>query len=144
MAQTTKDTKVLALKRSPLFEGLNRRQLQQMAGVADDREVEPGTIVCEEGSPGREFFVIVEGEATVSKRGTRVATLASGDFFGEIALLERVERTATVTAKTPLRFFVVTDRAFKTVVAADPRIERSLLRALARRFLPNTADPETR
>jgi CRP-like cAMP-binding protein len=144
VARITKDTKVLALKRSPLFEGLNRKQLQQLARVADDRDVEPGTVLCKEGSRGREFFVIVEGEASVSKAGKRIANLGSGDFFGEIALLERVERTATVTAKTPLRFFVVTDHAFKTVVATDPRIERSLLRALARRLLPNTADPETR
>ena len=71
-----------------------------------------------------------------------VATIGSGDFFGEIALLEHVVRTATVTAATPLRFFVVSDRAFQSVLDTDPSIERKVLRALARRVVSNSGDPE--
>ena len=134
-------TKVDALKRSPLFEGLSRKQLATVARLSDDLDVPAGTVLCEEGSRGREFFVIIEGEARVSRRGRRIATMTAGDFFGEIALLERVKRTATVTATTPLRFFVISDRAFHSVLDADPAIERRLLHALARRLLSMSGDP---
>src|SRR4051794_38481339 len=115
------------LKRSPLFEGLSRKQLAVIARLSDDLDVPAGTVLCSEGARGREFFVIIEGEAAVSRGGTQVATVSSGDFFGEIALLEHVRRTATVTATTPLRFFVVSDQAFQSVLDADPGIERKLL-----------------
>jgi CRP-like cAMP-binding protein len=138
------DTKVAAIKRSPLFEGLSRKQLTEVARLSDDLEVPAGTVLCEEGARGREFFVIIEGEAKVTRGGRRVATVGAGDFFGEIALLERVNRTATVTATTPLRFFVITAQAFAAVRDADPTVERKLLHALARRSLANTADPAKR
>ena len=100
-----------------------------------------GTVLCSEGARGREFFVIIEGEAVGQPRRQTVATVASGDFFGEIALLEHVRRTATVTATTPLRFFVISDQAFQSVLEADPAIERKLLHALARRSLSLSGDP---
>jgi len=134
---------VAALNRSPLFEGLSGRQLTQIARLTDDLDVPAGTVLCQEGSRGREFFVIVEGEAEVTRHGKRVAVLRDGEFFGEIALLEPVTRTATVTAATPLRFFVVGEREFSGLIATDPGIERKLLRALARRLLPESGDPAT-
>jgi CRP/FNR family cyclic AMP-dependent transcriptional regulator len=136
VARFRQDTKVDALKKSPLFEGLSRRQLVQVARLTDDLEVPARTVLCQEGSRGHEFFVITDGEAEVTRGGRRLAVLGSGDFFGEIAVLEPVRRTATVTAATPLRFFIVTDRAFKAVLETDPRVERKVLRALARRVLP--------
>lgn len=131
-----------ALKQSPLFEGLSRKQLTQLSRLTDDIEVPSGTVLCEQGRRGQEFFVIIEGEATVTRGRKAVATIGSGDFFGEIALLEHVVRTATVTAATPLRFFVVSDRAFQSVLDTDPSIERKVLRALARRVVSNSGDPE--
>src|SRR5579862_4741114 len=124
-----------ALKRSPLFEGLSRKQLAQIARLTDDLDVPAGTVLCREGAHGSEFFVIIEGEAEVTRDGRSVARLGAGEFFGEIALLERVRRTATVTARTPLRFFVISNRTFWSVLDADPAIERRLLHALARRLL---------
>lgn len=133
---------MVALKRSPLFEGLARKQLVQLARLTDDLEVPAGTVLCTEGKRGREFFVIIEGEAEVTRGGKPLATIGRGDFFGEIALLEHVVRTATVTAKTPLRFFVVSDHAFISVLDTDPSIERKVLRALARRLVSMTGDPD--
>src|SRR5436309_8993396 len=95
-----RDVKVGALKQSPLFEGLSRKQLASLARLTDDLDVSPGMVLCKEGSRGREFFVIIEGEAAVTRGGRRVATVGPGDFFGEIALLAGVNRTATVTAVT--------------------------------------------
>lgn len=138
----SQDTKIAALRQSPLFEGLSRKQLAQMARLTDDLEVPAGTVLCKAGERGREFFVIIDGEATVTLSGRPAATMASGEFFGEIALLEKVVRTATVTAATPLRFFVVSDQAFNAMVNTDPSIERKLLRALARRVLSTTSDPK--
>jgi CRP/FNR family transcriptional regulator, cyclic AMP receptor protein len=143
VARFRQDTKVAALKRSPLFEGLARKQLVLLARLTDDLEFPAGSVLCKEGERGREFFVIIEGEAEVTRGGKHLATIGSGEFFGEIALLERVVRTATVTATTPLRFFVVSDSAFSSVLAADPSIERQLLRTLARRLLSMTGDPST-
>jgi CRP/FNR family transcriptional regulator, cyclic AMP receptor protein len=142
MALIKQDMKVEALKQSPLFEGLSRKQLTNVARLTDDLEVPAGTVLCRQGTRGQEFFVIVDGEATVTRGKKAVATIGSGDFFGEIALLEQVTRTATVTAATPLRFFVVSDRAFKAVLDTDPTIERKVLRALARRLVSNSGDPE--
>jgi CRP-like cAMP-binding protein len=136
-----KDAKITALKQAPLFEGLSRKQLEHLARLSDDLDSPAGTVLCKEGSVGREFFVIVDGEAEVTKAGQHVATLGAGDFFGEIALIERINRVATVTAATPLRFFVISSRAFDSVLETDPTIERKVLRALARRSLSTSDDP---
>jgi CRP/FNR family transcriptional regulator, cyclic AMP receptor protein len=137
----TQDKKVESLKRAPLFEGLSRKELVQLARMSDDLEVPADTVLCEEGDRGREFFVLVDGEVEVAKKGRRVATLRGGDFVGEISLLEESPRTATVTAKTPLRFFVLTPRDFRRVVDEYPSVERKVLRALARRVLELSRDP---
>ena len=137
----TQDTKVEALKRAPLFAGLSRKELVQLARVSDDLEVPPGKVLCKEGQTGREFFVIVDGEVEVTRSGKHVATRTGGEFFGEIALLEETPRTATVTAKTPLRFFVLTRKDFRHLVNENPNVERKVLRALARRVVELSGDP---
>jgi CRP-like cAMP-binding protein len=141
MARFRQDLKVEALKESPLFAGLSRKQLLQIARLTDDLEVAAGTVLCKEGTRGHEFFVIIDGEAAVTRGGASLATVGKGDFFGEIALLEPVRRTATVTAKTPLRFFLVSDAAFRSVLATDPEIERKILRALVHRLASPSGDP---
>jgi CRP-like cAMP-binding protein len=135
------DTKVEALRRAPLFEGLSRRELQELARQTDDLEVPAGTVLCREGTIGREFCVIVEGEAEVTRDGARLATCGSGDFFGEIALLENVRRIATVTATTRLRFFVLSSQSFGAMLDASATVERRVLRALARRVTALLGDP---
>jgi CRP/FNR family transcriptional regulator, cyclic AMP receptor protein len=140
VARISKDTKVSALKQSPLFEGLSRKQLERIAQLSDDLEVPAGTVLCKEGTTGQEFFVIVEGEADVKRKNRHLGTMRAGEFFGEIALLEAAQRTATVTTQTPVRCFVVTRQAFKSVLDTDPSIERKVLRTLARRVLRLSGD----
>jgi CRP-like cAMP-binding protein len=135
----SQNTKVEALKRAPLFEGLPKKDLVELARLTEDMEVPAGKVLTKEGETGREFFVIVDGEVEVRRRGKRVATDGPGDFFGEIALLEHVPRTATVTAKTPLRFFVLTSESFIGLLDQQPAVERKVLRALARRVLDANA-----
>jgi CRP-like cAMP-binding protein len=98
-------------------------------------------VLCKEGEIGHEFFVLVEGEAEITRKGKRVATPGGGEFFGEIALLEQIPRTATVTAKTPLRFFVLGSKSFRRLVDENPGVERKVLRALARRVVEHSNDP---
>ena len=137
----SQDKKVEALKRAPLFEGLSRKELVQLARLTDDVEIPAGRVLCREGDRGREFFVLVEGKVDVARNGRGVATLGAGDFVGEISLLEPTPRTATVTAQTPLRFFVLTPKDFQQMLDENPSIERKVLRALARRVLELSRDP---
>jgi CRP/FNR family transcriptional regulator, cyclic AMP receptor protein len=135
------DKKVDSLKRAPLFSGLSRKELGQLARLTDDVEVPAGRVLCKEGDRGREFFVLVDGKVDVARDGTRVATLGAGDFVGEISLIEPTPRTATVTATTPLRMFVLTPKDFQQMLEENPTIERKVLRALARRVLGLSSDP---
>ncbi len=135
------DTKVASLRRAALFENLSRDELERLAKVTDDLEVEAGKVLCREGEAAREFFVIIDGEVEVTRDGRHVRDLRAGDFFGEIALLEDIPRTATVTATSPLRFFVLTRQSFWGMVESIPEVERKVLRALAKRVLATSDDP---
>lgn len=141
MPRFHRDSKIEALKRSPLFAGLTRKHLVEVARLTDDLEVPAGTVLCRQGSYGQEFFVIIDGEAKATRDGEEVMTFRDGDFFGEIALLERTRRTATVTAATELRFFVITQQAFDSLLHADPAVERRVLRTVVRRLMALAGDP---
>jgi CRP-like cAMP-binding protein len=105
------------LRRIPLFATLPRREFKLLARTADLIEVSAGTELIREGETGREFFAIAEGEVEILRGGKPIATEQAGDFFGEIALLHDVPRTATVTAKTPSLLFVLTAQAFRSLLA---------------------------
>jgi CRP/FNR family cyclic AMP-dependent transcriptional regulator len=137
----SQDTKVQALKRAPLFDGLSRKELAQLARVSEDIEVEPGTVLTKEGDIGHEFFVIVDGKVKITRKGRRVSIRGGGDFVGEIALIEDVPRTATVTAETPVRLFVLTRRDFRHLLDEQPTVERKVMRVLARRLAEVSKDP---
>jgi CRP-like cAMP-binding protein len=138
----SQDAKLRALKRAPLFEGLSRKELTELARVSEDLEFPEGRVLCREGDVGHEFFVIVDGDVEVTRKGRKVAAEHSGDFFGEIALVEpRTPRMATVTAKTPVRCFVLTRQAFMAMIEANPSVERKVLRALARRVVELSRNP---
>ena len=129
------DTKVDALGGAPLFSGLSRHELSELAKATEDLEVAEGKELTHEGDLGREFFVIVEGEVSVAKGGEEVRRLGPGDFFGEIALVyEPARRTATVTAATPLRFFVLTRQSFRRLLEHQPQIEEKVMAALEERL----------
>jgi len=133
-----KDAKTELIKRVPLFAHCSNRELAAVAGIADEIDLREGKELTQEGNPGREFFVLVEGEADVLKNGRKINTLKAGDFFGEIALVHRSPRTATVKATTPVRTLVVTERNFRTLLERSPDIQRKVLQALAERLAPST------
>jgi CRP/FNR family transcriptional regulator, cyclic AMP receptor protein len=141
MALFSQDTKVKALKRAPLFEGLSKKELTQLARVTEDLELRQGQVLCKEGEIGHEFFVIVEGKAEVTRKGKKITQRGGGEFIGEIALVESVPRTATVTAKTQMRAFVLTGTDFHHLLEENPQVQNKVLRALARRVAELSEDP---
>src|SRR5205085_9437735 len=130
MALFTQDVKVRALSRAPLFSELSKKELTHLARMSDDRELEAGHVLCREGRSGREFFVIVQGEVEVTRKGKPVKRSGGDEFFGEIALLEDIPRTATVKAKTPVRLFVLSSRDLRRLVNISPGVESMLMKRL--------------
>jgi CRP-like cAMP-binding protein len=118
----------------PLFSALSKKELGLVARRAEDVKVEPGRVLVTEGSTGSEFFVIIDGTAKVSRRGRKVATLGPGAAFGELALLDRAPRNATVTAETPMELVVLGQREFGGIIDEVPGFARKLLAGMARRL----------
>jgi CRP/FNR family cyclic AMP-dependent transcriptional regulator len=131
-----RNEKVELIKKVPLFAHCSKRELQEVAQLADEIDLRDGKEMTRQGSRGREFFVLLEGTANVTKNGRRINTLGSGDFFGEIALVSDTPRTATVTATSPVRALVVTDRSFRRLLEDSPSIQSKVLTALAERLAP--------
>lgn len=129
-----KDAKVERLARVPLFEHCSKRELGLIASLADEVDLAEGKTLVREGAFGHEFFVLVDGAAEVRKRKRKVATLGAGDFFGEIALISKILRTATVTTTGPVRALVITSRDFRTLLDTVPQIQAKVLTALADRL----------
>jgi CRP-like cAMP-binding protein len=131
-----KNAKVELLKTSPLFAGCSNRELDEIASVADEIDLPTGKELTREGERGREFFVLIEGLVDVYQDGKKLRTLGPGDFLGEIALVAKTPRTATVTARCPVRALVVTEQSFHGVLEKSPEIRDKILQALAERLAP--------
>ena len=120
------------LKRVALFADLSGRQRRKLAGNFRERTYKPGADVVREGSmSGIGFFVVTEGEAAVSARGKTLTTLKPGDYFGELALITKAERTATVTARSELHCLEIPFYDFRRFANANPDIMWKLLQHLA-------------
>lgn len=129
-----KDRKVDLMRRVSLFSACSDRELRRIASLADTLEIEPGRLLAREGKPGLEFFVIADGNAKVTIGRKKVATLSSGDFFGEMALLDQGPRVASVTAETPMLVYVLDARSFVTMLEEVPTVSRKILRGIAHRL----------
>ncbi len=126
-----------ALQRVPLFSDLNKRELQDVARLFKERRFASGETVIKEGSGGAAFFVIDRGEARVSVGGKERSTLKSGDFFGEIALIDQGTRMATIVAADDLVCFGVTYWDFRPLVESNGVIGWKLLERMARMLREN-------
>src|SRR6476660_6457476 len=125
-----KDGKVELIKTVPLFSKLSKKGSEEVAHIAGELDLPKGKMMAEEGDRGREFFVRLEGEADVTKGGQSINTMREGDFFGEIALVTKMPRTATVTATTDVDVLVITERAFDNLLKKTPAIGRAVAEAL--------------
>lgn len=134
VVELRKNAKLALLKRVPLFATLSNRELNDVALIADELDFREGKALTTEGAPGREFFVIIEGTAEVTQGRRKLRTLSDGDFFGEISVLTRLPRTATVTTLSPVRALVVSDRSLRSLLQRQPQIQAKVLHVLAERL----------
>ena len=122
------------LQRVPLFSGLDRRELAGVASTMKERTFKAGDTIAEEGKGGVGFFVIESGEASVSVHGDERRRLKDGDYFGEIALIADISRTATVKAETELRCWGMTFWDFRPLVESNASIAWKLLQVMGKRL----------
>ncbi len=130
---------VTHLAEVPLFSTLSRKELNLVAKRAEDVTVPAGKVLCSEGEMGNQYFVILDGTARVSRRGRRVASLGAGQGFGELSLLDKHPRNATIVAETPMELVVLGQREFAGLVDDVPGFARKLLAALASRLREHDA-----
>jgi len=133
-----RDRKIDLLKRVPLFAGCSKKELGQVARVADEIDFRAGKTLIQEGTPGREFFVLVEGTDEIRRKGRKIDTAGPGDFFGEMALLSDQPRNATVLTTSPVDALVVTARNFRMLIEDSPLIALKVMRAVADRLPPSS------
>jgi len=122
------------LKAVPLFASFNKRDLRRLAKASDEVDIRPGYVIVEEGQSGHGFYLILEGTATVRRNNRKLATLGPGQYFGELALLDRGPRNATVVADNQMRLLVVGPREFGGVIDEVPGLARKLLTSMAQRL----------
>jgi CRP-like cAMP-binding protein len=122
------------LRKVNLFSGLDDRELENLADEFNERRFSAGDKIALEGEGGLMFFVVDSGEATVEVHGQEVGRLGPGDAFGEIALIDRRPRTATVTATSDLRTYGLPVFVFRPYVEARPQVAWKLLEAMADRL----------
>ena len=135
--RTRAGTKADLIARVPLFAGLSKSELGQVASLADEIDLPADKVLIREGEGGREFFVLLDGEAEVTRKGKKLATRRSGEFFGEIALVSSLPRIATVTTRKPSRALVIRDVEFRTLLRRTPAIAVKVLEAVADRLPPD-------
>jgi voltage-gated potassium channel len=129
-----KDSKAAAIAKVPLFARCSKGELRLVAQLADEVDLPAGKTLTREGTSGHEFFVLLEGTAEVRRAGRVIASLHGGDFLGEIALVTKVDRTATVKTTSDVRALVITDRAFRELLRTSPVIQGKVLEAIACRL----------
>ena len=117
-----------------LFSACSREELAKLAQLFDEVERPAGSVLVREGDPGSEFYVIVDGTATATIGDNYVATLSSGDFFGEMSLLDRSPRAATVTADFDLELLVADARSFAALVDSAPSVGMRMMRMMSERL----------
>jgi len=117
----------------PLFSTCSQRELREIAKLGTPVEVDEGRVLTKQGTPGREFFLVLDGKAECVRSRKHVADFGPGDYFGELALIEGGTRTATVTAVTPMELLVLSTSEFASLIRSSSSITIKMLTGLARR-----------
>lgn len=128
------DRKLEHLAQVKMFSSLNKKELGLVAKVSDIVNVTEGTQVVVEGQIGHEFYLILNGSATVRRAGRKIASLSAGDYFGEMALLDRGPRSATIVADGHCELLVIGQREFMSVLDQVPAVAHKLLVNMASRL----------
>ncbi|MCU1448134.1 MAG: cyclic nucleotide-binding protein [Acidimicrobiales bacterium] len=134
------DPKAAVLRSVLGLRGASERDVLVLASLFDEASLDEGEILIREGEPGREVFLILEGQVAVSLRHDTIATIGPGQFVGEMSLFQRAPRSATVMALTPIRTLVAGTRSFATLLN-DPVMLRRLATTLAQRLRAAQGSP---
>lgn len=118
----------------PLFEGLSKRHLKQIAALATVDHYMEGATIVKEGDPGDSFFVVLSGQAKVVVKKRTVNRILPGDHFGEISLLDGEPRSASVISETPMIVTSIGRKGFERLLRDDPILSMAMLRTLAKRL----------
>ena len=114
-----------------MFSMCTKKELQVIGRLSTERDVPAGKELTKEGTPGREFIIVLDGTAVATRNGRTVHRFGPGDYLGEVALLDPGERTATVTAETPMRIAVVSPSEFGDMLDEVPALAHKVMRGLA-------------
>lgn len=128
------DEKLRLLAGVPLLAGLGRRELEEVGRLADEVDVPAGRVLARQGATADEFFVIIDGTVRCERDDRHLCDLGPGEFFGELAVLGEIPRTATVTATSPARLLVVGHREFHAMLSKYPTVQGAILRSVVQRI----------
>ena len=134
MARRSSTAYLEHLSKVPLFTACSNRDLQKIAKASDEVTIEAGRVLVEQGGIGRECFVIIDGTATVKRNNRKITTLGTGDYFGELALLDGGPRTASVVAETDMTVLVLGQREFHGLLDEVPGLSHKVLSTMAKRI----------
>lgn len=129
-----KDEKLEHLSKVRLFAALPKKDLTLLGRASDEVRVPAGKVLVEQGKPGFEFYLILDGKASVHRSGRRVASLGPGEYFGELAVLDRRPRNATIKADTDMELLVLGQREFSGLLDEVPGLAHKLLQTMAGRL----------
>jgi CRP-like cAMP-binding protein len=129
-----KDNKLDQLSNVRLFSACTKKELELIGKASDEITVPAGKVLVEQGKPGFEFYLILDGEAVVKRNNKKIAALGPGGSFGELALLTRLPRNATVQAGTDMELLVLGQREFSGLLDEVPGMAHKLLASMAERL----------
>jgi CRP/FNR family transcriptional regulator, cyclic AMP receptor protein len=130
----SRDSHLDKLAEVPLFSACSRKDLQRIAKASDEVEVKAGRVLVDQGKTGHEFFLILDGSATVRANNRKVASLGPGQYFGELSLLSREPRDASVTADTDMKLLILGQREFTGLLDSIPGLASKILSIMAKRL----------
>jgi CRP/FNR family cyclic AMP-dependent transcriptional regulator len=132
-----KNAKVEILRRVELFRGCTNREIAEIVPITDELEIPAGAVLVKQGEPGRQFFVLLDGDVEVTRDGETLPVRGETEAYGEISLLTGLPATATVVARSDLRVLVIEPRAFRQLLERAPSIQVRLLRSVSERLAPH-------
>ncbi len=135
MARIKEPEKIAALQRIPLFDGLDKKELQFLAGLVTEAPVKAGTKLVTQGEMGREAMIIEQGTAKVLRDGVEIDTMGPGDFFGEMSLVYHQPRNADVVATSDMIVLDMNSREFATMLDSYPEVAVKILRTVVARLV---------
>jgi CRP-like cAMP-binding protein len=127
------DQKLTMLAAIPLFSGLGQKDLVELGRITDEVDLPEGRVLARQGDTADAFYVLIEGTVRIEKDGAVLSEVGPGDFFGEIAMVARIPRTATGITATPCRLLVMSHGQFNSLLREFPSIQTEVMRALAER-----------